>query len=896
MGTDPFSARFLHKTQDSKPTEPPPFMLRFRRSIRQRLRVFSPTSLLPCLMVVGAYSTGTTDAQGEEQAPAPLTQVASLPETHRDFLRVSCFECHDSASQEGQLDLEKISFDLRSIESAARWQKVLDAINSGEMPPKHAPQPTAKSKADFLEALSDKMVTARQVLSDSGGIITMRRLNRREYANTIRTLLGVAVEIDALPSDAAPGSFDTSGSSLYISSDQIEKYLSLGRQAVSTLIARHTNLEQIQLHEECETETNRAIKKRRDQLLKRHNLAEQWRKSDGRPPTDFGYIDASRVKFEEGQYKNSFPAYDAYLNFPPTSTGVAFTVAQAGAMVNYTSVPATAPAGEYLVRIRAGRLPNAPPQRSYIEYGNVAPGARTGEMVVRGYHKISGTYEKPEIIEFPLTINHANERKIGFRERQPNTRDAARTVFKNARKKGKALPPPAIWLDWVEIIGPINRNQTQKHFDRLFTSINDGNELQNARTILKQFAERAFRSKQPSENYLDRLEQLYSEERKSGLNFKRALVTPLAVILSSPSFLYLQEPNDSPQRRALTDQELAVRLSYLLWSGPPDQRLLHLARKGELRKPTILKEETDRLLADPRSMEFVRSFTHQWLQMERLDFFQFNFLRYPQFDESLKMAAKEEVFQTFGSLLRHGESLGKLIKSDQIVINEILADYYGLSGVSGNDFKRLPIPPTSPRGGLLGMAAILAMGSDGERASPVERGAWVLRKVLHNPPPPAPANVPQLSRLSDKLLPIRELQAAHMEEPQCAQCHRKIDPIGFGLHNFDATGQWRDKEKVSLIANKKVRKEKTHVIDPSGTLPNGDEFADFFELRDQIAKQEQNFARGFSESLIEYGLGRPYGFSDRTLADEILAVASPQSNRISAFIHALVQSKAFQQK
>ncbi len=847
-------------------------------------------------MIVSASATSTAEAQEAKLNPTSQSKVASLPATKRDFLRVYCFECHDSASREGQLDLETISFDLSSIESAARWQKVLDAINSGEMPPKDATQPKGQSKADFLEVLSDKIVIARQVLSDSGGVITMRRLNRREYANTILTLLGVTVEVDELPSDAAPGSFDTSGSSLYISSDQIEKYLSLGRQAVSTLIASHTNRKQIDQHEECETETNRVIKNRRAQLLKRHNLAEEWRKSDGRPPTDFGYIDASRVKFEEGQYQKSFPAYDAYLKFPPTRTGVAFTLSQAGAMVNYTSLPATAPAGEYLVRIRAGRLPNASPQRSYIEYGNVAPGAQAGEIIVRGHHKITGTYEKPEVIEFPLTINHANERKIGLRERQPNTRNAARAAFKNARKKGLALPPPAIWVDWVEIIGPINRNQTKKHFDRLFPSSEDGNELQNARSILRQFAERAFRSKQPSVNYLDRLEQLYKEERESGLNFKSALVTPLAVILASPSFLYLQEPNDSPHPRELTDQELAVRLSYLLWSGPPDQRLLYLARKGKLRKPNILKEETDRLLADPRSMEFARSFTHQWLQMERLDFFQFNFLLYPQFDESTKMAAREEVFQTFGSMLRNDQSLGKLIKTDQIVINEILADYYGLAGVSGNEFRPVPIPPDLPRGGLLGMAAILAMGSDGERASPVERGAWVLRKILHSAPPPAPANVPQLGRLSDQLLSVRELQAAHMEEPQCAQCHRKIDPIGFGLHNFDAAGQWRDQEKVSLTANKKIRRSKTHVIDPSGALPNGDTFADFFELRDQIAKQEQSFARGFSESLIEYGLGRPYGFSDRPLADEILAEAETQGNPISAFIHALVQSKDFRQK
>jgi hypothetical protein len=194
------------------------------------------------------------------------------------------------------------------------------------------------------------------------------------------------------------------------------------------------------------------------------------------------------------------------------------------------------------------------------------------------------------------------------------------------------------------------------------------------------------------------------------------------------------------------------------------------------------------------------------------------------------------------------------------------------------------------------MAAILAMGSDGERASPVERGAWVLRKVLNNPPPPAPANVPQLSRLSDKLLSARELQSAHMEEPQCAQCHRKIDPIGFGLQNFDATGRWREEETVSLVANKKIKKTKQHVIDASGMLPQGERFATFFEMRDQIAKHEQDFARGFTESLLAYGLGRPYGYSDRNLADKILTEAGGQENQISAFIHALIQTKAFRQK
>ena len=872
-------------------------MLLFSPPLKHCLHAFNAASIAFVLLVLPAKAEDTDLGQVSETSGETVNQMdASMPEVHRKFLSSHCYECHDSATSEGQLDLEKISFKLNSTESAERWQKVLDAVNSGEMPPAESKQPSAESKAAFLEALSGQMVVARQILSDSGGVITMRRLNRREYANTIRYLLGVEIELSELPSDSDPGNFDTSGSSLYISSDQIEKYLILGRQALTTLIDTNANQKQVDLHHESEINTNRSITKRRGQLLSRHQLAEAWRNSEGRPPTEFGYIDASRVKFEEGQYQKNFPVLDAYLNFPPTRSGVVFTSSQAGAMVDYCSLPENAPSGEYLVRVRTGRMPGASPERSYIEFGNSDPGSRTGEMTVRGYHKVTGTYEQPQIIEFPLTIRNTKERKIGIRDRQPNSRDAARARFKAARKKGQNLPDPAIWVDWVEVIGPINRNRTNKCFDRLFPNDKVDDEQQRARNILSSFAVRAFRAKQPSDAYLNRLVSLYEQERASGATFKRALVTPLSVILASPSFLYLQEPNATSKRRELSDRELAVRLSYLLWSAPPDQRLLYLASKGKLTKPLILRQETERLLADPRSMEFVRSFTHQWLQLERLDFFQFNFQLYPQFDESLKMAAREEVFQTVNTILRQGESLGQLLKWDHIVANELLADYYGLPGKTGHQFERIPVPDNSPRGGLLGMAAILAMGSDGERASPVERGAWVLRKVLHNPPPPAPPNVPQLSRLSGKSLSARELQTAHMEAPQCAQCHRKIDPIGFGLHNFDATGRWREEENASRKSNKNTKKSKPHAIDPSGVLPSGQHFSNFFELRDQIAKHEQDFARGFCESLIAYGLGRPYGFSDRILVDEILEQAGPGGNQMSSFIHALVQSQAFRQK
>ncbi len=335
----------------------------------------------------------------------------------------------------------------------------------------------------------------------------------------------------------------------------------------------------------------------------------------------------------------------------------------------------------------------------------------------------------------------------------------------------------------------------------------------------------------------------------------------------------------------LSQSELASRLSYFLWSAPPDAQLL----AADLTNPTIIAREVDRMIASPKADEFVSGFVHQWLGMDRLDFFQFDTKQFRDFDESAKAAARREVYETFAHLLRHNGSLSKLLKSDEIHVNGLLATYYGIEGVSGDDFQKVKLPAGSPRGGLLGMAAILAMGSNGERTSPVERGAWVLRHLLHNPPPPAPPNVPQLDRFAGKPLSPRERLAAHMEQPQCAQCHRKIDPIGFGLENFNAAGKWRD-----IDHDPKTKKD--WPIDPAGQFHNGPAFKTYQDFRDQIAAKPENFAQGFTESLIEYALGRPYGFTDGTLADDIVAKAKAKNFAMREFITALVSSKAFHTK
>jgi hypothetical protein len=414
----------------------------------------------------------------------------------------------------------------------------------------------------------------------------------------------------------------------------------------------------------------------------------------------------------------------------------------------------------------------------------------------------------------------------------------------------------------------------------------------HARAVLERFAERAFRGQKPAADYLDRLVSLFEARAAAGDQFETAIRVPLSVLLASPGFLYLNEPGAEQKPRALSAWEMASRLSYFLWSAPPDGTLLDLARTGELLEPAVSTAQVDRMLDDPRSRDFVQGFVHQWLRIDRLDFFQFNPRLYRDFDESTKAAARNEVYESFAHLLGANGSLRHLLKADYVMVNGLLANYYGLEGVVGDEFRKVALAADSPRGGLLGMAAILAMGSNGETTNPVERGAWVLRKLLHDPPPPAPPNVPQLSRLEGKLLTTRERLTAHREEPQCASCHRKIDPIGFGLENFNAAGKWRTTDGYE----KRGVGKKEWAIEASGAFHRGPEFQDYFALRDIVAGQTERFARGMTEALIEYSLGRPFGFTDETLAEAMVNRARQKDFAIREFVHTLVSSAEFRRK
>ena len=1089
-----------------------------------------PLSLLPLWAAILLFCMKQVDA-----AEAPHAQ---LNEQHRVFLRDYCLECHNEEKQKGKVRLDQISFTMDSVQGADLWQKIINQINSGEMPPEEAKQPERGAKTEFLDSLSHTLMAARLSLGDSGGKITMRRLNRREYKNTIRDLIGVNIVVRDLPAYGGAGTFETAGSSLFMSSDQFEQYLTLGRKALDEAFARMSDpsatavglapVKTLRERREVELHANAMVGGAFNGYYKEgYRVAKAYLDSDrSQPPSAFGkgIPDEVEAKFRVRVFEEHGPSFERYLNDPLTQKGAYLTTYNVHTEEVVTLPPdqpsgwlktkheiETAPPGEYILRVRIGAVEGTPAERHFLMFGSRK---EKDEFSLLQTFQISGTTSAPQTIEVPVSITADGPHTFVFREKRDPKRDFE--VYTETRKATGVGPFPALWIDWVEWEGPLlktqapvllktehiepetktpeirrihdrARTQFQKYekwraagaeverlsefgfrdkdaaeFHRyvweqnnrwfqqylewpkvdtglyLDNTVNETSEFAfnlpqdaatgnyvlrvkigrvpnmpserafltfveaspidkddrtflanrqvsagidqtevlempfrivpngprkfilmekrplkkevislpgrtrmikdsrlrdpalwidwiewqgplpaaqeseaqallttrthdsaGAREVIERFAIHAFRDKAPNQEYINKLVRLFETRLRAGDHFQTALKEPLSVVLATPRFLYFSEPAEEQKKRSLTPLELATRLSYFLWSAPPDDTLLALARTGELQKPEVLATQVDRLIDSDKSREFVNGFTQQWLRMDRLDFFQFNTQLYRDFDESTKAAARNEVFRTIELLLRENGSIRDLLKADYVVVNGLLGAFYGLEGVNGDEFRKVSLPSGSPRGGLLGMAAVLAMGSNGEHTSPVERGAWVLRFLLNEPPPNAPPNVPQITRLSGQLLTTRERLLAHQEEPQCASCHRAIDPIGFGLENFNTVGKWRTEDSFQAVdANGKPNPKlvKHWTIDASAALHKGPAFRDYFELRDIIAARPEAFARGLTEHLIGYALGRPFGFTDEALAQSVVQRAKLQNFAMREFVQALAGSKEFQTK
>ena len=426
-----------------------------------------------------------------------------------------------------------------------------------------------------------------------------------------------------------------------------------------------------------------------------------------------------------------------------------------------------------------------------------------------------------------------------------------------------------------------------------------------AKAFLKRFAMGAFRGREVSAEFVTKLYTYYQTQRKAGKDFREAMVDPLALILSSPRFLYLVNPDIGEEKttRALDAVSLANRLAAFLWSGPPDEELIRVAADGSLLDEAVLLEQTERMLSHPRSKEFYEGFISQWMHLKRFHSVGLSSRFLLHYTDAYILSAKQEPVEFFKTLVEENLPSSNLIDSDFVTIDGVLASKYGLTDhYSGDGFQKVKLPADSPRGGLITQGAFLAIGTMNNRTSPVIRGSLVKEILLNDPPPPPPPNVPELIDSSAEPLPsVRSLVELHQKKAQCASCHARFDFIGLGLENFDALGMWRAEELVTNVEffhqlKNPRAKRKLYPVDASGSLPNGETFADVQGLKAALMKERRTVAGSIFEGMLCYGLGRDVSFTDLAIIEKELNELEDDDFPVREMVKRVVTSEPFLQR
>lgn len=465
---------------------------------------------------------------------------------------------------------------------------------------------------------------------------------------------------------------------------------------------------------------------------------------------------------------------------------------------------------------------------------------------------------------------------------------------------------PGLFIGDISIQGPIDEwTASRRH---LLGDVDpERGTLSDVRTVLLKLLPRAFRRSvrdQEAAPYV----ALAKQAMDQGKDFEPALRVALKGVLCAPEFLYLEERLEDDSKTVIDDHSLASRLSYFLWSSQPDEELLTLAARRELRKTHVLRGQVNRLLADSKSQRFVENFTGQWLRVRDIDFTVPERKLYPEYNELLRRSMIDEPRAFFREILDHDLSVQNFVDSDFLTINGPLADFYGIDGVQGLETRRIPRPKGSVRGGVLTQASVLKVSADGTRTSPVLRGVWILNHLFGTPSPPPPSSVAAVEPDVRGATTIREVLAKHRADQSCNRCHRQIDPPGFALESFDALGAYRDWYRTRDRSGKYVKRTlhphaPTSVqyrqgpdVDSSGVMPDGRPFADVREYKRLLLEDESAMARSLTRLLMSYSLGRQIGFSDRPAVEEILASAMGQSYGLRSIIYDIVTSETFRSR
>jgi cytochrome c553 len=769
----------------------------------------------------------------------------------RPVLATRCFQCHGDKTQMAGVDFSA----FHGPDAAARpdlWRKVREKIQTHLMPPAPLPGLSASDAAAVTGWIDSVTGTPGTESVPGPGRVTARRLNRVEFNNTIRDFLGVSVRpADEFPVDNQGYGFDNIGDVLTLSPMLMEKYMSAAR-----------SVSRIAVYGESYEKKPGLIGK----LLVKSVQDDGQVSGNVLPFSMRGTLDGIFDFPVEADYVLQFRisnrrGVEPGVDLSPNGTG-----SPGGGRGRGPRAPLTEE--EKKARQEASRKA-APP----VEFDVDVDGRQVLKDIVEGDEAFA--YSRgPTVVKFHVT---SGEHRIrAYFPDNLKLDDPRLNLNRDGRRRLAA--------DFVEILGPYDPAAGHPaSYGKIF--ICSGHDAACTRKILESLACRGFR-RPATEAEVQRLLKLVAMVRREGDSFEESIRIALQSILVSPAFLFRIERDPAAANVStyqLNDYELASRISYFLWSSMPDDELLKLAAEHRLADRAVREAQVKRMLQNPKAANLVEDFAAQWLDLRALDRKKPDPLKFPKVDDELLVAMRRETLLFVGEIFRQDRSLLDLIDGKFTWLDGPLAHYYGIPGVDGVDFQRVSLDGTD-RGGILTQASILTLTSYATRTSPVIRGKWVLDNLLGSAPPPPPADVPPLEEKNlGTEASVRVRLEQHRANPACAVCHKQMDPIGFGLENFDAAGAWRTKEG-------------RFDVDSSGTLPDGRTFEGAGGLRRILQSQSVLFTRNLTVKMLTFALGRGLETSDRTVVDSINRTVSANGNKLSVLATAIVESEPFQKR
>ena len=773
------------------------------------------------------------------------------------FLSKNCYSCHNSKLKTADLDLE-------AEKTGEVWSRVLEKIRNGEMPPKGLPRPDAAQAAAVTKWIEGELQRQEKAMKPDAGHITARRLNRAEYNNTVRDLLGVDLRpADDFPQDDSGFGFDNIGTVLSLSPVLMEKYMVTAEKLVHTALFGRDNMKP---------------------LVERYQPP--YREYELTQKPEFDYDTTGLSMPQSLHWMHRFPVDGEYLirlvpegRRPTGSDPIEMGVWLDGKLVKTLVVD------------------DAPQEGNTLDLFGMAKEFRM--RVPAGEHWLAGTvlhiyeglpksYEgpKPSNLPEPPAPDISRFLKIPANA----TAEEAAKLRKEAQLKIALIRAPAnrAYIHYVEVIGPYNQTKgaSPESLAKIYTCGHlDGQHVAGCdRKIVAAMARRAFRRPVTQQEIAPYL-KLVALTQKQGGTFADGIATAIEGLMVSPDFLFRVEKNPpvSAGSVPVTPTELASRLSYFLWSSMPDEELLRASEAGTLRKPEGLEAQVRRMLKDPKANALVENFAGQWLELRRLESAVPDRDKFPQFEEYLRISMRKESELFFGNIMRQDRSVLEMLDAKYTFLNQRLAEFYGIKTVKGPEFRQVDLTGTH-RGGILTQASVLTASSYATRTSPVLRGKWVLENLLNAPPPPPPPNVPPLEEAkAGTSASLRQVMEAHRANALCASCHSKMDPLGFGLENYNAIGEWRDQDGK-------------FPIDSSGLLPDGRTFKGPEELKAILLSNKAAFADCIAEKMLTYALGRGLEGYDRAAVKEIVNGLAANDYKFSTLVMGIVRSMPFQMK